>query len=300
MKYLPSIVALLLGLTSCNPSDKPTHQATLLFASGFEQDVFIDRAPDPDNEDYDYLRGTDRTTGFRWPIQILGASGSGLHRVDDDHNTALHAELQTVLGYDGKPTRVLYNEETHREANKSTQLTYEVLNITEGRSDLYVKYRMKIDSGMLGTIDKWRAIFEYKTKDYRDAGEGGTGYRLIAFVYTDEEGNASWHLQGDEDSQHPIWECDTLHPTASCHNSNIPVITDAWFTTEYYWHWSNDQDGYTVWKINGQIVGEHHGPTTRADNPIDFLLLTQLYGNVTPKHQWIDDIEIWDGMPESR
>jgi len=271
-------------------------RSQLLFSSGFEKGVYIDPNPVYGSEDYDFIRGKDTATGFSWPIDILGASESALHRVSDDDHTALFSEIQTVRGYDGKPTKALYNEETHRE-HGDTQLTYEVLSITEGKTDLYIKYRMKIDSNMLGTIDKWRALFEYKTKDYKDPGKGGTGYRLIAFIYTDKQGRASWHLQGDKDSDHPIWECDTLMPTKECGNSNVPVITDAWFTTEYYWHWSNNSDGYMVWKINGKTVGEHHGATTRNDNPIDFILLTQLYGDVSPKYQWIDDIEIWDGLP---
>ncbi len=263
----------------------------LLFASGFEDDVYIDPVLVEDSEDYDFIRGVDRSTGFQWPINILGASESALHRVDDDNHQALVSEIQTING-----NKVLYNEEKYREANKSTQLTYEILNITEGKTDLYIRYRMKIDSNMLGTINKWRALFEYKTRDYKDPGEDGTGYRLIAFIYTDDQGSASWHLQGDEDSSTPIWECDTLNLTKQCNNEYVPVITDEWFVTEYYWHWSNGSDGYTVWKINGKIVGENHGPTTRNNNPIDFILLTQLYGDVTPKYQWIDDIEIWDSM----
>ncbi len=269
----------------------------LLFKSGFEEDVYIDPVRVEYNEDYDYIRGTDKETGFSWPINILGASQSALHRVDDDNNTALSSEIVSVEGFDGKMTKAMYNEETHREKGKYTQLTYEILNITEGKSDLYVRYRMKIDSNMLGTIDKWRALFEYKTKDYKDPGKGGTGYRLIAFIYTDKDGKASWHLQGDEDSATSIWECDTLALTKKCNNEYVPVITDDWFRTEYYWHWSNKDDGYMVWKINGKIVGEHHGPTTRNNNPIDFILLTQLYGDVTPKYQWIDDIVILDGLP---
>jgi len=268
----------------------------LLFKSGFDDNVYIDPVLVKYSEDYDYIRGTDKVTGFSWPINILGAKESALHRVSDDNNTALFSEIQTVEGYDGKLTKAIYNEETHRESG-DTQLTYEILDITEGKSDLYVKYRMKIDSNMLGTINKWRALFEYKTKDYKDPGEGGTGYRLIAFIYTNQEGRVSWHFQGDKDSSTPIWECDTLELTKECNNQFVPVIMDEWFTTEYYWHWSNDSDGYVVWKIDGKIVGEHHGATTRNDNPIDFILFTQLYGNVTPKYQWIDDIEIWDGMP---
>jgi len=297
MKYtLPILNALLiLSLTSCGFSSTNTDantNAKLLFASGFEDDVYIDPVLVEYSEDYDFIRGTDKTTGFSWPISILGASESALHRVDDDNNQALFSEIQTING-----NKVLYNEERYREFNKSTQLTYEILNITEGKSDLYVRYRMKVDSNMLGTINKWRALFEYKTKDYKDPGEGGTGYRLIAFIYTDKDGTPSWHLQGDKDSRNPIWECDTLALTKECHNEYVPVIMDDWFTTEYYWHWSNGSDGYMVWKINGKIVGEHHGATTQNDNPIDFILFTQLYGNVTPKYQWIDDIEIWDDLP---
>ena len=297
MKYITYITSILLlsVINGCGTSGTPS-EATLLFKSGFEEGVYIDPEVVEYSEDYDFIRGRDSQTGFSWPIDILGASESALHRVADDNHTALYSEIQTVTGFDGRPTRALYNEETHRE-REDTQLTYEILNITQGASDLYVRYRMKIDGNMLGTINKWRALFEYKTEDYKDPGEGGTGFRLIAFVYTDEEGRASWHMQGDKDSSSPIWECDTLRLSETCHNENVPVITDEWFVTEYYWHWSNGDDGRVIWKINGKVVADHQGPTTRNNNPIDFILLTQLYGNVTPKHQWIDDIEIWDGMP---
>ena len=103
MKYFLLVSISMLGLASCDAADSSAHQSTLLFASGFGKDVYIDKTLVPDSEDYDYIRGTDQTTGFHWPIDILGASGSGLHRVDDDHHTALRAEIQTVTGYDGKP-----------------------------------------------------------------------------------------------------------------------------------------------------------------------------------------------------
>ena len=295
MKNITFILIGLLVFNSCGSSSKSS-KAKLLFASGFEEGVYIDDVLVNNDEEYDYIRGKDETTGFSWPIDILGAKGSALHRVAEGPRKALSSEIQTVVGYDDKSTRALYNHEDHR-PEEDTQLTYEILNITEGKKDLYVSYRMKIDSNMLGEIEKWRALFEYKTKDYKDPGEGGTGYRLIAFIYTDKEGNPSWHLQGDKDSDTPIWQCDTLKLTSECNNEFVPVITDDWFLTEYYWHWSNDSDGYMVWKINGKIVGEHHGATTRHDNPIDFILFTQLYGNSTPKYQWIDDIKIWDGLP---
>jgi hypothetical protein len=101
-------------------------------------------------------------------------------------------------------------------------------------------------------------------------------------------------MQGDKDSLHPLWECDSLIPTPECNNKNIPVSMDTWFTTEYYWHWSNGGDGLVTWKINGEIVAQHHGPTTRNNNPIDFILFLQLYGDMSPKSQYIDAIEVYD------
>ncbi|HIP61037.1 MAG TPA: hypothetical protein EYG98_00605 [Sulfurovum sp.] len=272
----------------------------LLFSSGFEDDVYIDPYIVENSEDYAFIRGKDKETGFSWPINILGATESALHHIDDDDLKAVEAEIQTLTDDNGKENRVLYNKQNYvlNGENGATQYPYEILNIKEGKSDLYISYRMKIDNGMVGKIDKWRALFEYKTKDYKDPGEGGTGFRLIAYVYTDKQGRPSWHFQGDKDYKNPIWECDTLLPTAECHNSNVPVVFNDWFLTEFYWHWSDGADGKVVWKINGKVVGEHHGPTTRGSNPIDFIILTQIYGNSNPKEQWIDDIEIWDGLPK--
>ncbi len=85
-----------------------------------------------------------------------------------------------------------------------------------------------------------------------------------------------------------MWEID---------NKNVPVPNEEWFLTEFYWHWSEGDDGRALWKVNGQIIGDHHGPTTRNAKPIDFIMLTQIYGDANPKYQWVDDIEIWDGLP---
>jgi len=290
--FLP--ILLMFSLNSCGTSTSGTttstenNTATLLFSSGFEEGVYIDPTVVPGSEDYDYIRGIDKTTGFSWPINILGASQSALHHIDDDGLQAVQAEIQTVIGHDGKETKALYNAEQYT-AGESTQFPYEILNIKEGTKDLYIRYWMKIGASSLTQPDKWRALFEYKTKDYKDYGQGGSGYRLIAFIYTDENGKAYWHFQGDADSQSPIWEID---------NKTVPVPINEWFLTEYYWHWSNGEDGKSVWKINGQVVAEHQGATTRNDNPIDFIILTQIYGDANPKYQWVDDIEIWDGLPK--
>ncbi|HHJ35763.1 MAG TPA: hypothetical protein ENJ87_08345 [Gammaproteobacteria bacterium] len=225
-------------------------------------------------------------TGFSWPIDVLGATESGLHYIADDNHQAVNAEIQTVIGHDGVQTNALYQQENY-EFSGDTQCPYEILNIVDGSSDLYIKYWVKLDGESVTRADPdlWRTFFEYKTKGYAD----GNGFRLITFIYNDADGVPYWHFQGDADPLNSIWEID---------NRDVPVPMDKWFLTEFYWHWSEGSDGVALWKVNGQVIGEHHGPTTRNSKPIDFILLAQIYGNSNPKHQWIDDIEIWNALPE--
>ena len=281
-----SIVGILIFTISCHeesPNEIPL-EPKLLFSSGFEEGVYLEEpSDDTPIGRYQLIKGTDSETGFSWPIKILGANAGGLHFIDDDNFQALENEIQTVIGHSGDSTRALFNIE-HYDLG-ITQCPYEILNIQEGTKDLYIKYWLKLDSASLFQPDMWRAIFEYKTKGYAD----NEGFRLIAFIYSDADGNPYWHWQGDYDPQHPVWEID---------NKEVPVPINKWFLTEFYWHWSEGDDGRALWKINGQIIGDHHGPTTRNSKPIDFIILTQIYGDANPKNQWIDDIEIWDGIPE--
>jgi len=270
------LLHLLLNDGGNNPS-APVPQ--LLFSSGFEDGVSLGTLEDG----YQPILGTGSETGFSWPITVLGASESALHFIDHNSGQFLQSEIRTVTGHDGTSTKALYNNEVN--STGVTQCPYEILNITEGTKDLYIKYWIKMDSESLTASDMWRTFFEYKTKDYAD----GTGFRLIAFIYTDDDGDPYWHWQGDTSPNNAVWEID---------NRDVPVPMGEWFLTEFYWHWSEGEDGRALWKINGQVIGDHHGPTTQNSKPIDFIMMTQIYGDSNPKHQWIDDIEIWDGLPK--
>jgi hypothetical protein len=255
----------------------------LLFKSGFEGNVYIDNTAYEDNEDYRFIRGMDSETGFSWPINILGASGSALHYIDDDNHQAVFAELQTVIGHNGNQTTVLYQQENYN--TDVTQCPYEILDIKDGTKDLYIKFWIKLDSASLYKPNMWRTYFEWKSKKYAK----GSGFRLISFIYTDDDEIPYWSFQGDKNPEHPIWEIN---------NKNIPVPVNEWFMNEFYWHWSEGDDGVVLWKVNGQEVGKHYGPTTINGNPIDFIMIGQIYGNSNPKYQWIDDIEIWNTLIE--
>lgn len=271
-------------LLSDSPNIPIENQAELLFSSGFENNVYIDLTAYPNYEDYRYIRGTDLETGFDWPIAIYGASKSALHFIADDNQQAVNASIQNITDRNGLQTKALFQQQNYAFSGV-TQAPYEILNITEGTRDLYVKYWMKLDANSLTQANKWRALFEYKTEDY----ETGDGFRLISFIYTDNQGKPFWHIQGDRNPQNPLWEVS---------NSSIPVPANEWFLTEYYWKWSEGQDGQVTWKINGETIADHSGPTTRNAKPIEFIILSQIYGDANPKHQWVDDIEIWDGVPD--
>ncbi len=257
--------------------------ARLLFASGFEQGVTLA----PPGEDYQPITGRDATTGFSWPITILGARGSALHPIDHDRHRAVFARIETVTGHDGRPTRALYQEMPYEVGTCCTQMPYEILDIADGRRDLYLRFRVRLDRASLHKPNMWRTFFEWKTRGYAS----GRGFRLISFIYSDAAGRPYFVLQGDRDPQHPLWEIE---------NRRIPVPEDRWFVTEFYWHWSSGADGRVLWRIDGKLVADHAGPTTRNAKPIDFIMLAQIYGDSSPKHQWIDDLEIWSGWPTER
>jgi len=55
--------------------------------------------------------------------------------------------------------------------------------------------------------------------------------------------------------------------------------------------------GDTKYRLIAFIYTDKEDKSSRHNNPIDFILFTQLYSNSTPKYQWINDIKIWDSPP---
>ena len=294
-------LALCLLLSACEGGQKiDPPQAKLLFSSGFEGDIEIGEL----YYGFRPIQGKDSETGFSWPIKALTASNeSGLHYINDNNYLSIKSEIQSTTGHLNKPTKALYSEVTCSLPDKTkcknfdTQNTYEILDLIDGKRDIYISYWIKLDAAGLDKLDGWRTFFEWKTETYGD----GTGFRLISYIYSDEheKGKLFWHWQGDHDPNALAdWEFD---------NKDIPVPLDKWFFTEFYWSWNEGNGGRALWRINGQVVKDYLGPTKSQPNlapalppnqAVDFIMLTQIYGDSNPKHQWIDDIEIWDGLPQ--
>ena len=111
---------------------------------------------------------------------------------------------------------------------------------------------------------------------------------MIAYMAKDIQGKPFWLFQGDRNPQMPVWQVE---------NYKIPLIMGKWFKLEFFLRWSDDSNGYASMKVNDQLIGEHYGPTTYNADPMDFIMLTQVYGNSHPMYQWVDDLQIWDGVP---
>ncbi|SNR30178.1 hypothetical protein SAMN04488009_1039 [Maribacter sedimenticola] len=265
------------------PPTAPGREANLLFKSGFEGVSLTETM-----YDYQYIVGKDTETGYYWPPTILGSANasepSGIHNINDDNGAAIDNALEVVTGPNGNETTTLFQRVNYDV--QVTQAPYQINDIQENPDELYIAYWMKTDASSVQGIDKWRAIWEYKTANYASY---SNGFRMIAFMATDIRGNPYWMLQGDVSPQNPIWQV---------RNTQIPLILGEWFKVEYHIKWSNGDDGYASMKVNGQLIGEHHGVTTYNNDNLDFIMLTQVYGSNYPMYQWVDDVEIWDGVPE--
>ena len=111
MKKIIAFIVFLV-LCGCNKSEdsqfsslNQTIPADLLFSSGFENNTHISDSNNGDENllwpDYDIIKGTDLSTGFSWPIQILGSDFGGIHRVNDDLGAAVENDIVKVIDYNG-------------------------------------------------------------------------------------------------------------------------------------------------------------------------------------------------------
>ncbi|CAA6814492.1 MAG: Unknown protein [uncultured Thiotrichaceae bacterium] len=295
----------------------PVYSEELLFSSGFEDGVTIrtDNPYDPESIDYQFIWGQDVETGFTWPIDILGASQSSLHFVHGNPNEHLQATIETTQGHNGKDSKVLYTEKK-KNGGSSTQIPYEILNLGDGegaKSNLYTRYWLKVGSHSPDDqgVD-WRALFEWKSKDYeypyghpKEGEITGDGLRLITYIYSDGNSAPYWAIKADKDYRVSDEDLNTDknedgsldEATWYAENRQVPVPIDEWFLMEVYWYWDEGPNGSVVWKVNGQVIAAHEGPSTRNGKSIDFIMLTQTYGAQESLYQWVDDIEIWDSLP---
>lgn len=267
-------------------ADSPEPRANLLFRSGFEAGTALGSAEDG----YHRLTGTDAVSEYTWDESLgglWGSSNNGIHVIHGGGiSGGIENALQSVTGHDGVETRALYQTVAFSSGAPTAQTPYQINNIVDDPDEYYISYWIKLDDSSLGEPDQWRIVWQYKT-DRFDYQHEEPGYRISVYIYTDDDG-AYWHVKGDD--QNPdYW---------AVSDRDAPVPRDEWFHVEIYSKVSADDDGRFWAKINGIEIASHDGPNLgSAEDTMAFMMLWQLYGSSYPAHQWIDDVEIWDGVP---
>jgi len=270
-------------------SASSSYAAELLFKSSFEG-LLLGKPYDCETSCWQDIEGSDPVTGYSWAPQIWRGGGKLQLLADtpvtpDTVSTYVFNEIQRVMGPRGKQTSVLYSEIRER-GGGATQTPYLLTPSTTAlQENLYVSYWIKLQPDLLERLgsNSWRALFEWKTIEQR---------RLITYIYTDRLNKPYWFLKTDDLSggvAKRFWEIA---------NHTTPVPVGKWFKFEFFWHRSTQDDGRAWQAINGQVVFDHFGPLLGGNDPIDRIMLTQVYaGGTLPKYQWVDDVEIWDGFP---
>jgi hypothetical protein len=266
-----------------------SYAAKLLFKSNFEG-LLLGEPYDCETSCWQDIKGSDPVSGYSWAPQIWEGGGRLQLLADtpvtpETVSTFVFNEIQRVTGPQGQQTSVLYSEIRER-GGGATQTPYLLTPSTTAlQENLYVSYWIKLQPDLLEKLkpNSWRALFEWKTTAQR---------RLITYIYTDRLNKPYWFLKTDDLSGGVIksfWEIA---------NHIAPVPVGKWFKFEFFWRRSAQGDGRAWQAINGQVVFDHLGPLLGGNDPIDRIMLTQVYaGGTLPKYQWVDDIEIWDGFP---
>ncbi len=277
--------ALLLSQGSASPS----HAAELLFKSSFNGSL-LSEPYECQTSCWQDIKGSDALTDHNWAPQIWRGTGK-LQLLADTPVTPntvsnyVFNEIQRVRGPRGQQTSVLYSEMRKR-GSSATQNPYLLTPSTSTlQGDLYVSYWIKLQPDLLKKLgpNNWWVLFEWKTN---------AQHRLITYILVDRLNRPYWHLKTDDLSDGPaksFWEIS---------NRTAPVPVGEWFKFEFFWHRSSQRDGRAWQAINGQVVFDRFGSLLGGNDPIDRIMVTQVYsGGSLPLYQWVEDIEIWDGFP---
>jgi hypothetical protein len=293
------------------------------------QDPHCNNEPNGNLNCYLYVSGQD-ASGYTWPIRIWGANGRFQQitkRADATPATSrqfVDAQIVTLSPSEsrtGNSTHALHQIlRTPGSGGDFPQIPYMFqppTGVTQG--DLYAKFWMKI-RGATSTdntvTSRWRIPFQFKTSsDYRTSLSINTwNYSSTYYPSCDSprvtDNHVHWLLQGESwaavsDPEHPhIWQrCVTDQATTPAHR--VPI--NEWFKLEFFFRRSKTGPGHIWVDVNGNNIFNYRADdglygADPAKQAIDRLMLPQLYlGDGAalsyPQEQWIDDLEIWDGVP---
>jgi hypothetical protein len=308
-------------VTSATGRSHPGDDSRLLFKSGFEGNLRI-REPRHcwGTGCWQDIDGEDEESRFRWPPQLLDGGGRFLMLTDpaviqpESIHHYMFNRVETVPGPHGKPTRALYQEITRNHngtrpmGTSPAQNQFQFLPREDFR-ELYVSYWMKLQPDLTERMNglpdgagvrgggTWRAIFEFKTGGQRPDGEPANDgdYRIAAYVFTYGGGKPYWGLLGDNNAGGNTPLVNDWYEE----NHAVPVPLGRWFKFEIFWRRSAGSEGRVWMAIDGKTIAEHTGPNLGARKmAVNRIMAPTLYtGSTMPVFQWVDELEVWSGMP---
>ena len=287
-----------------------THAAGLLFKSNFGAGIslgapysFATRGA------YQDITGTDKETGYSWPVSALGANFSGVQLITVDPITSstigdyISGEIRSVAGPKGEAVNELFQQvkitgELGRAGSQAPLLIRRPWTIGDV-NDLYITYWFKYQANLETQLDNtvssanWRSQFTLKTGGYNNTGEGD--YRMSVTVMKGADDKLYWLTKGDN--------LGGVFPTRvdywSEENHVVPVPIDKWFKFEVYWHRSSGTDGRFWAAVDGEVIADYHGPNMGDYNlPITRIFVSNPYsgGHVSVDNH-ITGLEIWNDFP---
>lgn len=268
----------------------------LLFSSGFNEEVTLGPMEHPEGNNnglyWQGISGTDKATGFTWPIdndQFPVTSPARFFMLTNYKGIIANPreytenKLEEINGYNGKPNRCLYM--AFYKGGGVGQTWYYINPETDrDLKQMYIRYRLRFPNSMTQAMEdhNWYNFFYFKTQQTDFRIEGGIRYK---------DGKLKWFVNGDHPDPN---SSGSLEVYFNISNDTVPVPIGKWFNVEYYWYRSKGNDGRFFWSINGRTIVDYHGPTMTQNN-IDRFCPFGSYGTNT--YQWVDDFQMWNAPP---
>lgn len=288
-----------------------SYAATMLFKSNFGAGVLLGSPYNfTTNGAWQALSGTDKETGYTWPIKALGSDFSGIQMITTDPITPLTLpdyafnEIRKISGPKGNPVNALSQNIKVKgpagtwdaQSPLIIQRPWTIGDVT----DLYITYWYKNPAISVAQLDP--AIpgagemlqFQFKTGGYNNTWAGD--YRLSMGVMKGDAGNLYWRTHADNQASGPSPK---LVEYWREENHTVLVPVDAWYKVEIFWHRSGGSDGRFWAAINGEKIVDYHGPNMGDHKlPISRIMVDSLStGGHGPIEGNLTGLQIWSGFP---
>ncbi|MBD3638759.1 MAG: T9SS type A sorting domain-containing protein [Crocinitomicaceae bacterium] len=285
----------------------------LLFSSGFEDTVQLYPPVASGGQWYQYFSGTDLSTGYQWPNDLPTQTPLDAYwtfKVPDTVLLSDYAKVELDSNVTHSGAKSLYMEVSdYNNGNFGNSMAGWVrceyrLNLDTNLRQAYISYWMKVQPNFytimpFGT-NRWRIMMEWF-----ETGQSGSDYRwgLSPRVSSLASDSSSAYWLFFQNYQVGSGAAASFIDDTSYYHQDV-VSTNDWFKVEVYWNQAPDSTGRILAAINGQTIFDEYGrnmndttPSVLSNWQIFKLYVDEPSMDDGTVFQWIDDVEIWDSIP---